>query len=252
VSSSCTDAGRVPSVPASGAIQRLELAQAACEQLEHGRRQKHGLELQRQGDAALRAALAHGSSPPPSWKPAAAQPTAAAAGPAPPATPEKQTVNDVASPVAPAEALEQGPVMRGLTVDVPRLAALLRRQAAASGASMAQLWQQAQAAVLRQSLRVLLACLERTEVAPTAEARLTAGVSYVVHSESTQQGARGMAQLPHLGGWSACRKRNARLVPAGTRTLAGHDARQAPPAPACSVPTPRAQGGGQPPGGRPC
>eukprot|EP00887_Chlorella_sp_A99_P005933 scaffold29.g5933.t1 len=75
---------------------------------------------------------------------------------------------------------------------------LLAQQAAASGRPLSELWQEARRVVLQHSLAQLVHSLEATRPPPVEHAKPTAGVSYVVESESRQVGTGGLRPLPHL------------------------------------------------------
>lgn len=97
------------------------------------------------------------------------------------------------------------PLIQGASADVGRLRAELAQRSRGDPASAAALWREAQAAALAHSARLLAAALEQPVPAADDQARPpTAGVSYVVHTESWQMGSDGLPHLPHLGEPPAC------------------------------------------------
>lgn len=158
------------------ALPTLETPAAAPHKRKRGWPRKHPLpndQLQQRGAQAQAALLAAA--------PGAQQPSAT---PAP----------------TPAEALTP-PSARSFdarTIDASRMRELLAQQAAASGRPLSELWQEARRVVLQHSLAQLVHSLEATRPPPVEHAKPTAGVSYVVESESRQVGAGGLRPLPHL------------------------------------------------------
>lgn len=82
-----------------------------------------------------------------------------------------------ACPEASSGVTEQGPLLRGAALDVPRLYTLLHQQAAAAGVGVPELWRQAQAALLQHALRLLVCQLERMPLPPIDRVMLDGGGS---------------------------------------------------------------------------
>ena len=176
------------------------------------------------GAGALGAAAAAAAA---ALRPSGSNPAGSPPVPAAPLTPAKAAGTSHA----------QAAMLHGMRVDVPRLQALVQEQAAAAGEPLQQAWHEAQAVLLQHAVQHLVCRLESMQPPPThqvgnalrgcagggsmmqrrrqpvarrccasclptsaaVQAKLTAGVSYVVHTESQQQGADGLPCLPHLG-----------------------------------------------------
>ena len=162
---------------AAATAQSSEMAPPPMLPRKRGRPRKYPLPPEQQVAIQVSAAAA----PPP--------PTPAGgsiAGAPRPAGQQQQLMAPAAAPAAPAAlhpalvaaVQQQGPLMQGMAVNLPRLHALLQQQAAAQAApgaggqaGLPGLWRQAQAVVLQQSLQVLERQLDAMSPPPTDQVR---------------------------------------------------------------------------------
>lgn len=128
----------------------------------------------------------------------AIEPAAAAAAP----LPTSQQEQPLSPPLPLPQPQQHASSSQAFCLDFPNPAhmhSILRHAAATEGRPLLELWHDGQRVLLEHMVQQLAAAIHDVQAPCTDEAKPTAGVSFVVESESQQEGASGgQPPLPHL------------------------------------------------------